>query len=64
MQAIHYTPIPFENVLTILVSIFLLLCDERKGRVCVCVLGEGRKGGGRLLIQTESVYSKNYLPTN
>jgi len=22
----------------------------------VCVLGEGRKGGGRLLIQTESVY--------
>ena len=38
-----YRLIPFEDVLTILVSIFLLL-------------REGRKGGGRLFIQTESVY--------
>ena len=49
-------PIPFEDVLTILVSIFLLFRDEIKGRECVRVtVGEGRKGGGRLLIQTESV---------
>ena len=31
----RYKPIPFEYVLTILVSIFLLLPDERKGRESV-----------------------------
>ena len=50
-------PIPFEDVLTILVSTFHLLRDERKGRESACVLREGRKGGGKLLIQTESVCS-------
>ena len=30
-----YRPIPFEDVLTILVSIFLHLDDERKGRESV-----------------------------
>ena len=54
-QKSDYRPIPFEDALTILVSIFVLLRDERKGRVSVR-LDEGRKGGGRLLIQTESVY--------
>ena len=51
-------PIPFDNVLTILVSILLLLRDEKKGResVGLWVLRYGRKGGGRLLIKTESVY--------
>ena len=52
-----YRPIPFEDVLTILVSIFLLLSDKRKGRESVCILREGRKGGGRLLIRTGSLYS-------
>ena len=41
--------IPFENVLTILVSIFLLLCDERKRRESVrlnsYVKGEKGEGG-------------------
>ena len=26
-----YKPIPFEDILTILVSIFYVSCDERKG---------------------------------
>ena len=51
----HYRPIPFEDLFTILVSIFHLLSDERKGRERVSVLHGGRKGGGRLLIQMESV---------
>ena len=45
-------PIPFEDVLTVLVSTFHLLS--------VCYAREGRKGGGRLLIKTESVYSLKY----
>ena len=32
-----YRPIPFENVLTILVSIFHLLRGERKGIESVCL---------------------------
>ena len=59
MKAIvHNRPIPIENVLTILESIFHLLRNERKGRdsEIVCVLREVRKGGERLLLQTESVY--------
>ena len=47
-------PISCENVLTFLVSIFLLLRDERNRRECASyaymVLHEERKGGGRLLI--------------
>ena len=31
----HYRPIPFEDLFTILVSIFHLLSDERKGRESV-----------------------------
>ena len=54
LNLLLYRPIPLEDVLTILVSIFHLLRDKRKGRVCV--LCEERKGGGRLLTQTESVY--------
>ena len=49
-----YTVIRDIRVLIILVSIFHLLRDKRKGRVCV--LCEEREGGGRLLTQTESVY--------
>ena len=54
-QAIAYRPIPFENVLTILVSVASCYVMREKGER-VCTLGEGRKGGGKLLIQTESVY--------
>ena len=51
-----YRPIPFEDILTILVSIFLLLRDERKGSESGRLMEE-KKGGGKLLIQTESVYN-------
>ena len=54
----NYKQIPFEDVLTILVSIFHLLRIQRKGRESV---REGRKGGGSLLIQTESVYIRLVL---
>ena len=36
-----YRPIPFEDVLTILVGIFHQLRDKRKGREIFCVLREG-----------------------
>ena len=45
----------FEDILTIFVSIFLLLCDERKGRERARLMWKGR---GRLLMQTELIYSK------
>ena len=51
-----YRPIPFEDILTILVSIILLLRDERKGSESGRLMEE-KKGGGKLLIQTESVYN-------
>ena len=38
----HERPIPFEYVLTILVSTFHLLRDERKGRKSVCYVKEKR----------------------
>ena len=40
-----YRPIPFENVLTILVSISHLLRDEKKGRKCASYV-KGEKGEG------------------
>ena len=57
-RSLLYRPIPFEDVLTILVSIFYLSRDQRNGRESerLSVLGEGRKEGVRLLNQTESVY--------
>ena len=39
-----YRPIPFEDVLTILVSIFHLLRDERKGREYVCLTEMEKRG--------------------
>ena len=48
-------PIPFEDVLIILESTFNLLSDARKGRESA-LLTWREKRGGRLLIQTESVY--------
>ena len=38
-----YKPIPFEDILTILVSIFLLLRDKKK-KERVCILRVERKG--------------------
>ena len=51
----------FRNDLPVLVSHFYHLRDQRKERQRVLI--EGRKGGGRILIQTESVY-KTLLQTN
>ena len=39
-----YKPIPFEDVLTILVSIFFLLRDERKGRESVRLTWSEKRG--------------------
>ena len=55
-----YRPIPFEDVLTILVSIFIVLRDERKGRECDC-LTWWKKGRWMLLIKTESVYRNSMI---
>ena len=49
MVNVHYRPIPFKDVLTVLVSTFHLLRDERKGRErerkSVCYM-KGEKGEG------------------
>ena len=56
-----YRPIPFVEWLTILVNHFYVMREKGKR---VRVLIKGRKGGGRIQIQTESVYNETALTEN